>query len=288
MAESAKNINQRLENIRSIQPLVEAFRTISLAKWRSSLSRIHYLENFQEKLVGIHQKIPSSSRTDGMEQKNSIDRFEWLFLIGSQRGFCGNFNQQLIKRLQEELSARSPENYQLYVYGKKIRQILEKSDIRFSPFPVPLNIEQIERDTVTTLLEQEGFLPGQHEISLLYNKYTGAGRYETILESLFPIQTPLMGEDHPTSQQEYIFDTDLDELRDYLEQELLVIRMMNSFLSAAASEYSTRFQIMENAVENADDLVEELMVQAQEERRKKITSDMHELAVGAGLLGKKK
>ncbi len=288
MAESTRNMYQRLENIRSIQPLVEALRTISLAKWRNSLNRIQYLKNYQEKLAGIYQIILSSYRAVGMEKKSKTDSTEWYFLIGSQRGFCGNFNQRLIRRLQEELSARSPENYQLYVYGKKIKQILEKSDIQFYPLPVLFNIEQVERDTIVKLFKLEGFSPEEHEISLLYNKYTGAGRYETIFETLFPIQTPEPGEDHPTSQQEYIFDTDPDELRKYMEQELLVIRMMNSFLSAAASEYSTRFQIMENAVENADDLVEELQIQVQEERRKKITSEMRELAVGAGLLGKKK
>jgi len=287
MAESARNANRRLENIRSIQPLVEALRTISLAKWRSTLNRIQYLENFQEKLMDVYREIPKSFEGKNAKKRNNKDRFEWIFLIGSQRGFCGNFNQRLLRKLQEELSSKSPEHFRLYVYGNKIMQTLEKSGIPFSPFPIPFQIEQIGRKTVTEILDLEHFSREEHEISMLYNRYKVAGRYETAIETIYPFDESKNPKGDVSFENRYIFDTNPFKLNTYLDHELLIIRMMKSFFSAAASEYSTRFQIMENAVENADELVEDLEIQVLMERRKKITREMRELAVGAGLLEKK-
>ena len=55
-------------------------------------------------------------------------------------------------------------------------------------------------------------------------------------------------------------------------------------IEAALTEHATRYQLMESATQNADDLIEALMLIVQSARRQAITREMQELAVSAGLL----
>jgi F0F1-type ATP synthase gamma subunit len=57
-----------------------------------------------------------------------------------------------------------------------------------------------------------------------------------------------------------------------------------SLLKSAAAEHAARFNLMEEAKENADDIIEELRQVINTERKRKITQQMQELAAGAGLL----
>ena len=50
------------------------------------------------------------------------------------------------------------------------------------------------------------------------------------------------------------------------------------------TEHSARYQLMESATQNADDLIDELMLTVKSARRQAITREMQELAVSAGLL----
>jgi F0F1-type ATP synthase gamma subunit len=56
-------------------------------------------------------------------------------------------------------------------------------------------------------------------------------------------------------------------------------------LEAAAVEHSTRYQLMEEASQNAGRMIEEMTEVTQMYRREAITQEMQELASGAGLLG---
>ena len=53
MAQNIEKITKRKDNIESIEPLLSALRTISLANWRSALNRAKDLENYFKELQNI-------------------------------------------------------------------------------------------------------------------------------------------------------------------------------------------------------------------------------------------
>jgi F-type H+-transporting ATPase subunit gamma len=81
-----------------------------------------------------------------------------------------------------------------------------------------------------------------------------------------------------------IVDTDPLSLYATVIQQWTAVQLYNVLLNSSAAEHSTRFQLMESATQNADQLIEELTLVIQTARRQEITEEMAELATGAGLL----
>lgn len=271
--------DQRLDRIQSIQPLIEALHTISLAKWRNALNRIEYLENYLDKLESIRDKTLAQ-----IEVKTASEcKITFLLMIGSQRGFCGNYNRNLHKEFLSGFEKNQFKSKKVYVYGEKLVQIFSREKISYTPIPplAPVQ-ENFTEATVTKAIHNIFSGSDNCGLMVLFNAYRGAGNFKTELKSLKRTKYKTLRQEN----QPVIFDTDADQVLNYLDKRLFNLKLMLYFLSATASENATRFRIMESARDNAEDMVEELESLIQQKRRQKITQEMRELAVGAGLLNK--
>jgi F-type H+-transporting ATPase subunit gamma len=143
-------------------------------------------------------------------------------------------------------------------------------------------------------------------VDIIYNQYRGTGTYEPTVMQLIPPQlptgeTPLaQGPAEPDARiQETrssarqgeawpppIVDTDPLSLYATVIEQSTAVQLYGVLLESSAAEHSTRFQLMESATQNADQLTEELTLVIQTARHHEITQEMQELAVGAGLLGR--
>ena len=281
MAAGPEEIKTRLENIHSIEPLLAALRTISLSNWRFALNKIEVAKDYLQQLLSIYSQIPASVSGKG---PLSSPENHLLIVIGSNRGLCSNFNRDLLDILSRILSESADET-RLVVIGERLRKTLERRKIRYDrylPFPSAAHLNP----TFSLDLFNQYIIPhlGSH-VELLFNRYRGAGQYRTIRSEVFP-NTFIQLSTRAFPLEEFIFDTNPDEIRAYLYEHLYQLSIYFALLSSAASEHSTRFQLMENASSNAQRLAEQLLIEVQVQRRQKITSEMQELAIGAGLLKK--
>jgi F-type H+-transporting ATPase subunit gamma len=281
MATGPEEIKTRLENIHAIEPLLAALRTISLSNWRFALNKIEVAKQYLEQLQSIYSQFPAS---DSGKNNLPTAKKQLLILIGSNRGLCSNFNRDLLRHLSLFLSETIVET-RLIVIGERLRKTLERRKIQyheFLPFPNTVNLnpsfsQDLFNQHITTHLDGH--------VELLFNLYRGAGQYRTTRSSVFP-NTFMNLSIRNFPIEEYIFDTNPDEIQTYLFDHLYQLTIYFALLSSAASEHSTRFQLMESASSNAQRLAEELFIEVQVQRRQKITSEMQELAIGAGLLKK--
>jgi F-type H+-transporting ATPase subunit gamma len=123
-------------------------------------------------------------------------------------------------------------------------------------------------------------------VDVIYNTYAEIGRYEPIVETLVPPRLP------PVTRADrwppVVIDTDPRRLVARVLEQWAVVDLHARLLDAAASEHSARYQLMEGAVKNAERLIDELTQQVNIARQQEITTEMQELAVGAGLLDTKR
>jgi F-type H+-transporting ATPase subunit gamma len=118
---------------------------------------------------------------------------------------------------------------------------------------------------------------------MIYNTYTEIGRYEPIAESLVPPRLPPVAS--AGRWPPVVIDTDPRRLLARVLEQWTVVDFHARLLDAAASEHSARYRLMEGAVKNAERLIDELTQQVNIARQQEITTEMQELAAGAGLLG---
>lgn len=123
------------------------------------------------------------------------------------------------------------------------------------------------------------------QVGVLYNAYLGVGQYRPQWTQLMP---PPMSFDGVGTEEYWpppIIETDPLAIFAQISRQLTAISLYGLLLESATTEHSARYQLMEDATQNAERLIEELTQELRAARRHAITQEMLQLVTGAGLLG---
>jgi F-type H+-transporting ATPase subunit gamma len=291
MVENVERTQERLENIRSAEPLLGALRTISMGSWQAARKQKRtaqrYAARLGELLPWLVPQLPvRKRRRQPREQK--VERAVAL-LLGSERGMCGRFNRDMVEYGGRYLGrqAKAGIHTELWVLGSRAIRFLERSQQRVDwsqPLPAAgLPTYQLADDLTRRWLAR--YEAGQTDrVDVLYNAYLGVGQYEPQEVQLIPPQLSIQSGTEE-SWPPPIVETGALELYTQIVRQLTAINLYELLLESATAEHSARYQLMEEATQNAERLVQELTQDLQAARRHAITQEMLQLVTGAGLLG---
>ena len=119
-----EGIETRLNNIRSVEPILEAMRTISMGSWQAALNRHHGLGRYSERLAGILAALaPRLGARRPIRSHARVETVETL-VIGSERGLCGAFNSSLVQHADTVLHgyAASDWTVRLAALGSRVQR----------------------------------------------------------------------------------------------------------------------------------------------------------------------
>ena len=123
MSETLQRNQERLGNIKTIEPLLGALRTISLGAWRASLAKKSTMVEYSNNLLGIlDQIIPfveNSSYSDAVGEDVNRVKTKLIFVIGSDRGFCGKFDANLLDKLETDYFGQSEGTLRIWMSGDR-------------------------------------------------------------------------------------------------------------------------------------------------------------------------
>lgn len=320
--EELERARERLENIRSVKPILNGLRTISLGSWQAALKRRSGVRAYAEQLKAMLPVLVSHLQTEPGALQRLRERLSFplpllggrlaegqrasglaqvkALVIGSERGLCGRFNVAVVEEAERFLTRRSGEgaNVELLVLGSRAQRVLSRrgydatqaGTLSVTTLP-PLSLAfELTHSWLTAYENQE--LDAVH---LIYNDYRGTGTYEPTVTQLIPPRPPTgkpasrtedSGSQPGSAWPPPIIDTDPLSLYATVVEQWAAVQLYNVMLDSSAAEHSTRFQLMESATQNADQLIDELTLVIQTARRQQITQEMAELAAGAGLLAK--
>lgn len=306
MSQDFERIQSRLNNIRSVGPILAALRTISLGSWQMALNRLRGLRDYSARLLSflplLLPHIAETRHGQPFLRGQTASRGQVLpaterviaLVIGSERGLCGQYNAVIAARAATYFAAQAQDGVALEIMalGSRMIRTLQRQK-RALHWAQSLPVTRLPAFETAFSLTREWLLRYEASeidaVDVLYNAYDRSGRYTPTVFRLLPPDLPsaasLAPEDVSLSAP-YIIET--DPLRMYVRivEQWMAINFYTLLLSAAASEHSARFQLMESATQNVDRLVEDLTQELQSARRQAITIEMQELASSAGLLGK--
>ncbi|MBN1642925.1 MAG: F0F1 ATP synthase subunit gamma [Anaerolineae bacterium] len=289
--EGIEGIKARLNNIRTVEPILGAMRTISLGSWQSALKRKERVLAYAQRVLQLlpsllphlaagrrHPRAPSASAAPVV-----------LVVIGSERGLCGAFNSVLAQHVDRELVRLASEQVavELYALGSRTVRALSRlgHEVAWSAsLPMAALPSSAFADELTRALlgRYEA-----HEVDAVYvahNVYRHSTLYQPAIVQLIPPPLPAQTEGGAPWPPPYI-DTDPTALFVQLVVQWTTTEMYRLLLDSAAAEHSARYQLMEGATQNSARLIEELTLALQAARQQAITAEMQELAAGAGLIG---
>jgi len=299
--EDLERVQDRLDRIGSIQPVLAALRTISLASWRLALRQRDRLQLYSDELARAASQLPAQVSqharlqrpADGPEPDRARPIRRTVLVLGSERGLCGRFNVAAVERAEVLLSQELPpgSTVELLALGSRTGRMLSRRGHRphwtgklsltsLPPFELALDLTErwLVRYEEATL----------DELHLVYNDYSGIGQYQPSVALLVPPANLIgKGADREEPDPTPIIETDPNSLYRRLVSMLVAARLHEILIRSAAAEHSTRYQLMDGASQNAERIIDELTLAIHGARQQAITREMQELAAGAGLVGQR-
>jgi F-type H+-transporting ATPase subunit gamma len=293
MSEDLERVQSRLGNISAVEPILGALRTISLGSWQGALKRQKKVDEHNQHFVEMLQYLLPLLLTQkrGFRKPVAKESKAVIMAVGSERGLCGRFNNAVAEYLEDYAHRQRDTGFQaeVWVLGSRLARLLVRGRIP---------VAQSHSLSVTALPQyRPAYEMTRHwleryeaydldRVDVLYNAYRGTGHYEPDVVRLIP---PQFAFEQPLAEGDSIWptpiiETDPESLYSRVIEQITAIRFHQCLLGSAASEHSARYQLMEEATQNADRLILEMTDILQMYRRQKITQEMQELAVGAGLL----
>jgi len=289
--EDITRIRSRLATIRTVEPILEALRTISVGGWQSALRQQQWLREYAARLQGLLTALVphlSAGRPGRPQPARAAAPRRAALVIGSERGLCGLFNAGLVEAAADYVQAPALVGYpvELWALGSRLARLLRRRTL--TPVWVgPLSATSLAPFSVAWDLSRRWLADFEalelEAVDMIYNAYRRPGSYAPTVARLLPPELP------PIQERDLwpppLVDTDPQCIYARVVEQWVALRLYQAIVGSAAAEHSARFQLMESATQNAQRLTTELTQLAQTVRRQAITTELQELAVGAGLIG---
>ena len=288
-----KDIRTRIASVKSTQQVTSAMKMVSAAKLRKAQDAIHMMRPYAEKLNEILVSM-SSNLDSSIDNKYAVRKNKEKILIvaiTSNRGLCGGFNSNVVKRTTElyfdtfkEYSDRG--KVDVIAIGKKGVDGLKSKGIKviksFLDIYEGLNFTNVSEITQCFM---EGYTMGVYDhIEVVYNQFKNAAVQNLMTEQFLPVKPEEIKEvefGKGEMRKDYIFEPSMQEIADIIIPLSLRIQIYKAILDSVASEHGARMTAMHKATDNAGDLIRELKLQYNQARQAAITNEILEIVSGA-------
>ena len=292
---SLKEVRVRIESVRSTQQITSAMKLVAASKLRKAQQAILKLRPYAAKLTHIIQDISGSVDLDSEDAIYTRERETnnvLLVLISSNRGLCGAFNSNVIKKanhvIEEKFARQLQEgNLHLYCIGKKVYEHFKRRGYQIDNHNIEI-FDDMTFDNVVPMAEKliKDFADGKYDrIEIIYNQFRNAAVQVIQDEPFLPIQMEEgTSEDQAPEGVEYIFEPEKEEIIKELLPKSLKVQLFKAILDSFASEHGARMTSMHKATENAQELLKDLRLSYNKARQAAITNELIEIVSGANAL----
>jgi F-type H+-transporting ATPase subunit gamma len=287
---SLKEIRNRITSVGSTMQITSAMKMVSAAKLKRAQDAITQMRPYSVKLQEILSNLSATldfsenAYSDNREVKNVL-----IVGITSNRGLCGGFNNNIIKRVNQLVNHDFKDaNPRVLCLGKKIKDAYKRSDAYFindALAPVEDIFNQLTFDNNATIAAELMHLFVTKEfdkIVVVYNQFVNAATQDVKTEEYLPI-IPTVSEG-TSSAGDYIFEPSKEEIVSDLIPKSLKIQLFKSLLDSNASEHGARMTAMHKATDNASELQKTLKLSYNKARQAAITNEILEIVGGAEAL----
>ncbi|MEL7645325.1 MAG: FoF1 ATP synthase subunit gamma [Anaerolineaceae bacterium] len=300
MSEGKERAEARLSNLKGIEPLLGSLRVLSLSTMQMALNRQASLSAYAERFSLVAAQVrsqagdkPKKHEAEEHFDHQPVEQYQVLAVLGSSRGICGQYNKQLARMASERLERKDGLPTKVLAFGVRVQLALTHEGVRFEGHETlglgstPAYDQAAHWLRGWTAALQDSTLAKVEILS--FRKRSPGNNYNPVFTTLLPEGNDDVEGDE-SEQLPWpppIIEGDPERMLKQIDRHLLAIRFYQLILDAIAAENLYRYRLLEEAKENTSDLIEELALAIQSERRKEITQQLQELLVGSGMLAQR-
>lgn len=275
-----KAIRKRVASVQNIQQITKAMKMVSAARLRRAQEAALAARPYAEKLEAILQNLAAQSGEGS--HPFLIPRPETattLVLITSDRGLCGGFNSSLVRAAEAFLKDYADRNVRLVLIGRRGYDHFKRRDVPIDEEHVNL-FGRLSADLAHDIGRRAGdrFRAGETDsLYVLYAQFRSALVQVPTIDRILPIAPAEPQAETTAPTLEYLYEpTPAELVADLLERyvDMLLYRAM---LESVASEHGARMTAMDNATNNAVEMIDRLTLDMNRARQAGITRELLEI-----------
>lgn len=291
---SLKDYRDRIASVKSTRKITSAMKMVAASKLKKAQEQAEKSQPYARAMVGMMARVAANVPKDGGPKLlvgTGRDDVYLAVVVTADRGLCGGFNGNLVRKVRQELSAlrQQGKTIKLVCVGRKGYDVLKrdfKNDIikRFSGIGAKGRIAFSEADEVAQfILDQFG--EGAFDVcTLYYNQFKSVLSQKPSSQRLIPFEASDGAANNAQDEEvklHYDFEPDEQEIMAQLLPKNLGVQIFRSLLDSAAGEQAARMTAMDNATRNAGDMINGLTLKYNRARQAAITKELIEIISGA-------
>jgi len=282
-SESIQDIKRRIRSVTSTEHITSAMKLVSAGKLRKAKAiyektnaNSHYITNTIREMFNSSQDIPQEYLAGNREIKTTC-----YIICTSSRGLCGGFNSNILKEAQREIDA-DWEKPVIVAVGSKGKEYFEKRgyEVHSSYLSPPESISFLEsRELSAPILEMYNNKEID-EVVLIYTAFISSLEQRVTNVTLLPFEV----ESDPDYEKSYAsveYEPSVEEVFNYLVPKYVETMIYSAVVESATCEHAARRMAMENATDNAREMLDDLNLTYNRARQSAITDEIIEIVAGS-------
>ncbi len=285
---SLDDLKKRIASVKSTQKITKAMKMVAAAKLRRAQESAEKGRPYSEKMnniilnlsIGISDKENAPKLLSGTGQEKT----HLCVVMTSDRGLCGGFNSNIIKKAKSYFSKILNEGKELKIItvGSKgndqLKRVYGEKIIENISFKESKNANYFDADKVGKMVIEK-FEAGEFDVcTIFYNQFKNVITQIPQAQQVIPLNNE-GGES--SSEETYEFEPDEDEILSNLLPKNISTQIFKAMLENSASEQGSRMSAMDNATRNAGEMVDKLTIEYNRSRQAAITKELIEIISGA-------
>ncbi len=275
-----KEIKLRIESVKNTKQITNAMKMVAVSKLRRAQENIlqarPYADYINDMLKTL--KLKNTTTSHPLLTDISGEGKTALIIVTSDRGLCGSFNSQIIRKAQSHIKKHF--NVDIICIGKKgydffkthSKKVIDSYINLFNEMDFSISKDVAEK--ILNLYLQEDYI----RIDVLYNEFKSAIQQDIIVKQLLPI-IPIESEN--VSKLDFLYEPDEDTIIEELGRKYIHVDIWRIMLESSAAEQGARMTAMDSATDNAADMIDNLTLFYNRARQAVITKEIIEIASGA-------
>ncbi len=286
---SLDDLKKRISSVKSTQKITKAMKMVAASKLRRAQESAEkgrpYSDKMNNIILNLSNSIADKENSPKLLTGSGEDKVHLCIVMTSDRGLCGGFNTNIIKKakLYFQKIIEAGKILKIITVGSKgydqLKRTYKENIIEKISFKETKNTNYFDADKVGKIIISK-FEKKEFDIcTIFYNQFKNVITQIPQEQQIIPlIATESEGN---SSEDNYEFEPEEDEILSNLLPKNISTQIFKAMLENSASEQGSRMSAMDNATRNAGEMVDKLTIQYNRSRQAAITKELIEIISGA-------
>ena len=286
---SLDDLKKRIKSVKSTQKITKAMKMVAAAKLKRAQDSAEkgrpYSEKMNNIILNLSSGISDKETAPKLLSGSGKEQIHLCVVMTSDRGLCGGFNANIIKKAKSYFTKLNKEGKELKIItvGSKgndqLKRVYGNKIIENISFKNSKNANYFDAEKVGKIIIEK-FQKEEFDIcTIFYNQFKNVITQIPQAQQIIPLNTK--SDDQNNSEDNYEFEPDEDEILSNLLPKNISTQIFKAMLENSASEQGARMSAMDNATRNAGEMVDKLTIEYNRSRQAAITKELIEIISGA-------